>query len=58
MERDRAEKNLLFIVGETIEKLGFVKPIRNGLRKIQNSIQSRSSKAETELARRENGVKL
>ena len=35
---------------------GFVKPIRNGLRKIQNLIYSRPSRVETGLAGRENGI--
>ena len=35
---------------------GFVKPIQNGLRKAQNLIQSKLSKAETGLAGRENAV--
>ena len=37
---------------------GFVKPIRNGLRKEQNLIQSRPSRAETGLAGRKNGIRL
>ena len=37
---------------------GFVKPIRNGLRKIQNLIECRPSRAETGLAGRENGIRL
>ena len=37
---------------------GFVKPIRNGLRKVQNLIESRPSRAETGLAGRENGIRL
>ena len=37
---------------------GFVKLIQNGLRKIQNLIKSRSSKAETGLAGRENEIRL
>ena len=37
---------------------GFVKPIRNGLRKEQNLIKSRPFWAETGLARRENGVRF
>ena len=37
---------------------GFVKPIRNGLRKVQNLIKCRPSRAETSLARRENGITL
>ena len=37
---------------------GFVKPIRNGLRKVQNLIKSRPSRAETGLARRENGIRF
>ena len=37
---------------------GFVKPIQNGLRKEQNLIKSRPSKAETSLARRENGIRF
>ena len=39
-------------------QLGFVKPIRNGPRKVQNLIESRSSRAETGTAGRENGVRL
>ena len=35
---------------------GFVKPIRNGLRKVHNLIKCRPSRAETGLAGRENGV--
>ena len=35
---------------------GFVKPIRNGLRKVQNLIEYRPTRAETGLARRENGI--
>ena len=34
----------------------FVKPIREGLRKLQNLIQSKPSRAETGLAGRENGI--
>ena len=37
---------------------GFVKPIRNGLRKVQNLIKCRPSKVETGLARRENGIRF
>ena len=37
---------------------GFVKPIRNGLRKEQNLIWSRPSRAETDLAGRENGIRF
>ena len=37
---------------------GFVKPIRNGLRKVQNLIECRPSRAETGLAGRENGIRL
>ena len=37
---------------------GFDKPIRDGQRKIQNLIKCRPSRAETGLARRENGVRL
>ena len=37
---------------------GFVKPIRNGLRKIQNLIKRRPSRAETGLAGRENGIRF
>ena len=37
---------------------GFVKPIRNGLRKIQNLIECRPSRTETGLAGRENGIRL
>ena len=35
---------------------GFVKPIRNGLRKVQNLIWCRPSRAETGLAGRKNGI--
>ena len=37
---------------------GFVKPIRNGLGKIQNLISSKPSRAETGLAGRENGIRF
>ena len=37
---------------------GFVKLIRNGLRKVQNLIECRPSRAETGLAGRENGIKI
>ena len=37
---------------------GFVKPIRNGLRKAQNLIECRPSRAETGLAGRENGIRF
>ena len=37
---------------------GFVKPIRNELRKVQNLIKCRPSKAETGLAGRENGIRF
>ena len=37
---------------------GFVKPIRNGLRKVQNLIECRPSRAETDLAGRENGIRF
>ena len=37
---------------------GFVKPIRNGLRKVQNLIKFRPSRAETGLAGRENGIRF
>ena len=37
---------------------GFVKPIRNGLRKIQNLIECRPSRAETGRAGRENGIRF
>ena len=37
---------------------GFVKLIRNGLRKEQNLIKSRPSRAETGLAGKENGIRL
>ena len=37
---------------------GFVKPIRNGLRKIQNLVWSRPSRAETGLVGRENGIRF
>ena len=35
-----------------------VKPIRNGLRKVQNLTSSRPSRAETDLAGRENGIRF
>ena len=37
---------------------GFVKPIRNGLRKEHNLIRCRPSRAETGLTGRENGIRL
>ena len=37
---------------------GFVKPIRNGLRKLQNLIKCRPTRAETGLAVRENGIRF
>ena len=37
---------------------GFVKPIRNGLRKVQNLIECRPSRAETGLAGIENGIRF
>ena len=37
---------------------GFVKPIRNGLRKVQNLIKCRPSRTETGLAGRENGIRF
>ena len=37
---------------------GFVKPIRNGLRKVQNLIECRPSRAETGLAGRDNGIRF
>ena len=37
---------------------GFVKPIRNGLRKVQNLIKCRPSRAETGLTGRENEVRF
>ena len=37
---------------------GFVKPIRNGLRKVQNLIECRPTRAETGVAGRENGIRL
>ena len=39
-------------------RLGFVKSIRNGLKKIKNLIKSRPSRVETGLAGRESGVRL
>ena len=39
-------------------RFGFVKPIRDGLRKIKNLIWSRPSRAETGLAGRENGIRF
>ena len=37
---------------------GFVKPIRNGLRKVQNLIECKPSRAETGLAGRKNEIKI
>ena len=37
---------------------GFVKPIRNGLRKVQNLIKCRPSRAEIGLAGRKNGIRF
>ena len=37
-------------------RLGFVKPIQNGPRKVQNLIECRPSRAETGLAERKNGI--
>ena len=37
---------------------GFVKPIRNGLRKKQNLIKCKPSRAETDLAGKENGIRF
>ena len=37
---------------------GFVEPIRNGLRKVQNFIKYRPSRAETGLTGREDGIRL
>ena len=37
---------------------GFVEPIQNGLRKIQNLIERRLSRAETDLAGRNNGIRF
>ena len=37
---------------------GFVKPIRNGLKKEQNLMESRPIRAETDLAGRENGIRF
>ena len=37
---------------------GFVKPIQNGLRKVQNLIECRPTRAETGLAGRENGIRF
>ena len=37
---------------------GFVKPIRNGLRKEQNLIECRPTRMETALAGRENGIRF
>ena len=42
----------------TKARLGFVKLIRNGPRKEQNSIESRPSRAKASLVGRENGVRL
>ena len=37
---------------------GFVKPIRNGLRKVQNLIECRPTRAETGLTGRKNGIRF
>ena len=37
---------------------GFVKPIRNRLRKVQNLIKCKPSRAETGLAGRKNGIRF
>ena len=37
---------------------GLVKPIRNGLRKEQNLIKCRPSRAETDMAEKENGIRF
>ena len=37
---------------------GFVKPVRNGLRKVQNLMDCRPSRAETGLAGTENGIRF
>ena len=37
---------------------GFVKPIQNGLRKVQNLIECRPTRAETGLAGRKNGIRF
>ena len=37
---------------------GFVKPIQNGLRKVENLIECRLSRAETGLAGRRNGIRF
>ena len=37
---------------------GFVKPIRNGLRKVQNLIECRPSRVRTGLAGRKNGIRF
>ena len=37
---------------------GFVKPIRNGLRKVQNLIKCRPSRTETDLAGKKNGIRF
>ena len=39
-------------------RTGFVKPIRNGLRKVQNLIECRPTRAETGLAGRKNGIRF
>ena len=37
---------------------GFIKPIRDGLKKMKNLIESRPSRGETGLAWRKNGVRF
>ena len=39
-------------------RFGFVKSIRNGVRKVQNLIECRPSRAETGLAGRKNGIRF
>ena len=39
-------------------RLGFIEPMRNGLRKIKILIKGRPYRAETGLAERENGIRL
>ena len=57
---DRVESFLEINSGEDCPRVrpGYVKPIRNGLKKKQNLIKSRLSRGETDLAGRENRNRL
>ena len=49
------EKSIVEKIVHPRAQPGFAKPIRNGLRKVQNLIESRLSRAETGLTGRGNG---